>query len=203
MDKIDLKKQFGTLYAPKAGTPVMVQVPSQAFLMIDGQGDPNTSPVYQEAVQALFSLSYALKFKVKKGAQAVDYGVMPLEGLWWADDPSAFAAGDRSAWLWTMMILQPPFVTAALIEETLAEVSRKKPLAALDRIRFEPFEEGRCAQVLHVGPFTAEGATIEALHAFIAASGASLRGKHHEIYLSDIQKADPAKWKTILRQPIA
>ena len=203
MDKIDLKKQFGPLYAPKASTPVVVQVPEQNFLMIDGQGDPNASPDYQEAVQALFSVSYALKFKVKKGTQAIDYGVLPLEGLWWAEDPAAFAAGDRSGWQWTMMILQPPFVTVALVEETLAELRRKKPLAALDRIRFESFEEGRCAQVLHVGPFTTEGATIEALHAFIAASGSTLRGKHHEIYLSDIQKADPAKWKTILRQPIA
>lgn len=203
MDKIDLKKQLGTLYAPKAGQPVVVQVPDMAFLMIDGQGDPNTSATYQEAVQALFALSYALKFKVKKGAQAIDYGVMPLEGLWWADDPSSFTGPDRSGWQWTMMIMQPPFVTAALLEETLAEVRRKKPLASLDRIRFEHVEEGRCAQVLHVGPFTTEGATIEALHAFITASGATLRGQHHEIYLSDIQKADPAKWKTILRQPIA
>lgn len=202
MAKIDLKKSLGELYAPKAGMPVMIQVPSMAFLMVDGRGDPNTSAAYQEAVQALFALSYAIKFSVKKGAQAIEYGVMPLEGLWWADDMSRFTTMGRSGWQWTMMIMQPSWVTAQTVNEVMAGVRRKKPLGALGLVRLETFEEGRCAQVLHVGPFTTEGATIEALHAFIAASGGTLRGKHHEIYLSDIQKADPSKWKTIIRQPV-
>lgn len=202
MDQIDPKKQAGSLYAAKAGAPVLVDVPSMNFLMVDGAGDPGTSPAYQEAVQALFAVSYALKFKVRKQPGGVDYTVMPLEGLWWADDPSSFTSDDRQGWKWTMMIMQPDVATPGLVDEALAEVRRKKPLAGLDRVRAERFAEGRCMQVLHVGPFTTEGATIRALHDHIAASGAALRGKHHEIYLSDIRKADPSRWKTILRQPV-
>lgn len=202
MNKLDLKKQFAALYAAKAGAPSIVTVPSFGFLMIDGEGDPNTMPAYQQAVQALFTVSYALKFRVKKGPAGVDYGVMPLEGLWWADDPQRFATNDRTAWRWTMMVMQTGLVTPALVAETLEEVRRKKRLPALDAMRYQSFEEGDCVQVLHVGPFTTEAATIEALHTFVAEAGAELRGVHHEIYLSDIEKTEPSRWKTILRQPI-
>jgi hypothetical protein len=127
---------------------------------------------------------------------------MPLEGLWWADDLSAFARNDRRGWQWTMMIMQPPIATRELLSQALHAVQRKKGLPALERLRIAAFTEGRCAQVLHVGPFSGEGPVIERLHDFIAASGA-LTGKHHEIYLSDIRRADPANWKTIIRQPMA
>jgi hypothetical protein len=170
------------------------------FLMIDGQGDPNTSPAYQEAVEALFSVAYAIKFKVKK-TLAIDYGVPPLEGLWWADDMSMFSVEDKSGWKWTMMIMQPEFVSAALARDTIVEVKKKKDLPALAKLRFAPFHEGKAAQILHVGPFSAEGPTVDKVHAFIDAVG-KRSGKHHEIYLSDIRKADPAKWKTIIRQPL-
>lgn len=200
MKKIDLKKELKYLYQPSAKEAVLVEVPAMNFLMIDGRGDPNTSPAYQEAVEALFSVAYAVKFKVKK-TLAIDYGVLPLEGLWWADDMAAFSAGDKSDWQWTMMIMQPEFVSAALVRDTIAEVKKKKDLPALAKLRFEPFAEGKCAQILHVGPFSTEGPTIAKLHAFIVSNG-KLSGKHHEIYLSDIRKADPAKWKTIIRQPL-
>lgn len=200
MKKIDLKKDLKQLYQPSAKEPALVEVPAMNFLMIDGQGDPNTSPAYREAVEALFSVAYAVKFKVKK-TLAIDFGVPPLEGLWWADDMAAFSAGDKSRWKWTMMIMQPEFVSAALVRDTIAEVSEKKKLPALAKLRFEPFLEGKSAQILHVGPFSAEGPTIARLHAFIIVNG-KLSGKHHEIYLSDIRKADPAKWKTIIRQPL-
>ena len=200
MKKIDLKKELKYLYQPSAKDVALVEVPSMNFLMVDGRGDPNTSPAYQEAVEALFSVAYAVKFKVKK-TLAIDYGVPPLEGLWWADDMAVFTAGDKSAWQWTMMIMQPEFVSAALVRDTIAEVKKKKDLPALAKLRFETFAEGKSAQILHVGPFTAEGPTIAKLHAFIVANG-KLSGKHHEIYLSDIRKADPAKWKTIIRQPL-
>lgn len=200
MKKIDLKKELKHLYQPSAKEVARVDVPAMNFLMIDGAGDPNTSPSYQEAVEALFSVAYAIKFKVKK-TLAIDYGVLPLEGLWWADDMAKFSVDDKSGWKWTMMIMQPEFVSAALVRDTISEVKKKKDLPALGKLRFEPFSEGKAAQILHIGPFTAEGPTVARVHAFIAVNG-KLSGKHHEIYLSDIRKADPAKWKTVIRQPL-
>ncbi|MFH2108072.1 MAG: GyrI-like domain-containing protein [Chrysiogenia bacterium] len=200
MKKIDLKKELKHLYQPSAKEVVLVEVPAMNFLMVDGEGDPNTSSSYQEAIEALFSVAYAIKFKVKK-TLAIDYGVLPLEGLWWADDMAKFSVDDKSAWKWTIMIMQPEFVSEALVCDTIAEVKKKKDLPALALLRFAPFNEGKCAQILHIGPFSAEGPTIARVHAFIASMG-KLSGKHHEIYLSDIRKADPARWKTVIRQPL-
>ncbi len=201
MGKIDLKKELKHLYHASAKAPVEVDVPPLRYLMVDGKGDPNGSQPYAEAVEALFSVAYTAKFMVKKGAQAIDYAVMPLEGLWWADDLSAFTRNDRSQWQWTMMILQPDFVSDATLKAAIAKVRKKKDLPGLTRLRLEKFTEGYCAQVLHIGPFTEEGPTVERLHDFIDAKSAR-RGKHHEIYLSDIRRAAPAKWKTIVRQPM-
>ena len=201
VEKIDLKKELKRFYQASAKEVSQVDVPTFKFLMVDGEGDPNTSKDYAEAVESLFAVSYTAKFMLKKGNEARDYGVMPLEGLWWADDMSAFAANDRSKWQWTMMIMQPSFVADAVIEASITEVRRKKALPGVDRLRLESFTEGRCAQILHVGPFTEEGPTIERLHEFIdARSGRA--GKHHEIYLTDIRRADPKKWKTIIRHPM-
>lgn len=201
MDKIDLRKTLKTLYQPSAREVVVVDVPPFDYLMIDGQGDPNTTPAYAQAVEALFSVAYASKFAVKKGPLQTDYAVMPLEGLWWADDMAAFTSNDRAQWQWTMMIMQPALVPHAIVTQMMTEVRRKKPSLPVDRLRLESLAEGRCAQILHVGPFTQEGPTIARLHAHADAHGGR-RGKHHEIYLSDIRRADPAKWKTVLRQPI-
>ena len=203
MSKLDLKKDLAHLYLPSAREVVRVDVPAMNYLMVDGSGDPNTSQAYADAVEALFSLSYALKFAVKKGPLSLDYAVMPLEGLGWAEDLSSFTTGDRSDWLWTMMIMQPDFITAELVDATAAVVRAKKAPAALPRVRFEAFDEGPAAQILHVGPFSEEGPTIDRVHDYIEANGLQRRGKHHEIYLSDIRKADPSKWKTIIRQPLA
>jgi hypothetical protein len=200
MRKLDLKRELKHLYQPSAKEVVQVDVPAFRFLMIDGDGDPNTSAKYAQAVQALFSVSYTAKFMVKKRTQ-VDYAVMPLEGLWWADDMSAFITNDRSKWRWTMMIMQPHVVAPQVIEESIAEVMRKKALAAVSELRLETFTEGSCAQVLHVGPFSEEGPTIQRVHDFIAGRSA-LAGKHHEIYLSDVRRADPRKWRTVIRQPM-
>lgn len=201
MRKVDLKIEMKHLYRASAKESVEVVVSPLRYLMLDGRGDPNTSEDYTQAVEALFSVSYTAKFALKKGPQAIDYAVMPLEGLWWADDLSAFVAGDKANWKWTMMILQPSLVGEGMIQDAIAQVKRKKKLPALDRLRFEEFEEGRCAQILHVGPFSEEGPTIERLHEFIDARGGKA-GKHHEIYLSDIRRGDPARWKTIIRQPM-
>ena len=201
MEKMDFKKEFKHLYQAPAANPVQVEVPALNYLMVDGEGDPNTAPAYAEAIETLFAVSYTLKFMIKKGPSAMDYGVMPLEGLWWADDMAAFASKDKSSWKWTAMIMQPALVSAALVESAVAEVKRKKDPAALSKLRFEAFAEGQCAQILHIGPFSEEGPTIEKLHRFIDARG-QRSGKHHEIYLSDIRRAEPSKWKTIIRQPL-
>ncbi|MDD5057690.1 MAG: GyrI-like domain-containing protein [Sideroxydans sp.] len=203
MEILDLKKQLKLLYQPSAKEVSRVEVPPLNFLMIDGKGDPNTSPEYAAAIEALYAVAYTLKFAVKKSALAIDYGVMPLEGLWWADDMNAFATGDKSQWLWTMMIAQPEFVTREMVEMAVADVSKKKNPAALSKLRFEKFDEGTCAQILHIGPFSEEAPNIEKVHHFIEANGHQRRGKHHEIYLSDVRKADPAKWKTVIRQPMS
>jgi hypothetical protein len=202
MPNIDLKKALKHLYQPSAREVVRVDVPAFRFLMIDGAGDPNTSPHYARAVEALFSVSYAAKFIVKKGPSGIDYAVMPLEGLWWSDDMASFAANDRTKWKWTMMIHQPPYADDAVLDAAMADVKRRKGLAAVDLLRVETFAEGPCAQTLHVGPFTEEGPTIQRVHDFIEERGA-LAGKHHEIYLSDIRRAAPSRWKTIIRQPMA
>ena len=201
MAKIDHKKELPHLYKTSAKEVREVMVPSLTYLMIDGAGDPNTSPAYAEAVEALFSVSYTAKFALKRSTPSYDYAVMPLEGLWWADDLTVFESGDRSQWKWTMMIMQPPMVTAEVIAAAIESVTRKNSLPALSKLRFEEFTEGRCAQILHIGPFTEEGPTIRRVHDFIEGRS-GLRGKHHEIYLSDIRRTDPRKWKTIIRQPM-
>ncbi len=202
MEKFDLKKNFKHLYLPSAKDVAQVEVPPFRFLMVDGKGDPGKSAEYAEAVEALFSVSYTAKFMVKKGPQALNYAVMPLEGLWWADDMDAFVAGERDQWQWTMMINQPDWAADDVIEAAMTQVRKKKKLPGLDQLRLEQFTEGLCAQILHIGPFIEEGPTIARVHDFIEARSA-LTGKHHEIYLSDIRRADPAKWKTVVRQPMA
>lgn len=201
MEKIDFKKARKDLYQPSAKEVVLVDVPAVHYLMVDGEGDPNTAQSYAEAVEALFSVAYAIKFVVKKGALAIDYAVMPLEGLWWVDDMSKFSTANKAGWKWCMMIMQPDFVTEEIVNSVIKDVQKKKAPTAISRIRFELLLEGKCAQTLHIGPFSEEGPTIERVHQFIDARS-KRTGKHHEIYLSDIRKADPAKWKTIIRQPM-
>ena len=202
MTKIDYKKELKSLFKPSTKIVEIVDVPQMNFLMIDGEGDPNTSAEYQDNVEALYSLAYALKFMVKRGDLAIDYAVLPLEGLWWVDDMSQFSVEKKDDWKWTMMIMQPDVVTPRLFYEAFDQVKKKKDSAGLQKIRFESFSEGKAAQIMHIGPFTEEGPTVERVHAFIEEEGCKRRGKHHEIYLSDIRKAAPEKWKTIIRQPM-
>jgi len=201
MSKVDLKKDLKHLYNPSAKEVSVVDVPPMNFLMIDGAGDPNVSPEYQQAMEALFSLSYALKFMVKK-SNGVDYAVMPLEGLWWTDDPGQFSMSNKGIWKWTAMIMQPEYVTGQLFAAALAEARRKKDLVALDRVRFESYHEGLSAQIMHIGPYAAEEPTIARLHSFIRENGYELSGKHHEIYPSDPRRTAPEKLRTVLRQPV-
>jgi hypothetical protein len=202
MKKIDYKKELKELYSPSPKNSEIVDVPKMNFLMIDGKDDPNTSQEYKNAIEALFSISYTLKFMIKKGKTAIDYGVLPLEGLWWTADMSKFSVERKDEWFWTAMIMQPELIGEERVIEALEIVKRKKTLPAIDKLRFESFDEGKCAQIMHLGPFSEEGPTIEKLHNFIQEHNYTLRDKHHEIYLSDIRKGDPNKWKTIIRQPI-
>jgi hypothetical protein len=196
MTRIDLKKELKTFYtAPKK--PELVDVPPMNFLMVTGQGDPNAGE-FQQAMEALFSVSYALKFKAKKIDK--DYTVMPPEGLFWAEDMSSFALGDKNAWEWTLMIAQPEFITEEMFWSALEETRKKKGLKA--EPRFESYHEGLSAQIMHIGPYGDEATTIKMLHDFIRENGYQLNGKHHEIYLSDPRRAAPEKMKTIIRQPV-
>lgn len=185
-------------------SPELVRVPELAFLMIDGHGDPNTTAEYREAIEALYSLSYTLKFGLKQEL-GLSYRVGPLEGLWWADDMTRFGVDRKADWHWTAMIAQPDVVSADRFERARSEVGRKKGLPALERARLARFEEGLAAQILYLGPYSDEGPTIERLHRFIHEAGYTLDGrreKHHELYLGDPRRSAPEKLRTIIRQPI-
>jgi len=200
MEKIDFKKELKQLYNPSAKGVSVVDVPAMNFLLVDGQGAPITRQ-YSEAIEALFSVSYALKFIVKK-SKGVDYAVMPLEGLWWVDDMTKFSADRKDEWKWTAMIMQPKYVTASDFNLAVEQIRKKKNLPALPKVRLESFEEGPTAQIMYFGPFSAEGPTITKIHKHIQNSGHSLSGKHHEIYLNNPARVAPEKLKTILRQPM-
>ncbi|MBF0344745.1 MAG: GyrI-like domain-containing protein [Nitrospirae bacterium] len=201
MEKVDLKKTLKHLYNPSTKAVEIVDVPEMNFLMIDGIGNPNTSEAFKNSIEALFSLAYTLKFISKKLPEARDYTVMPLEGLWWTQE-IPFDIENKDCWQWTLMVMQPENVTKSLFDEALAQVQKKKNLLRYYSVRFESLKEGLCAQIMHKGPFSTEGRTIDVLHGFINESGHTIVGKHHEIYLSDPRKAQPENMKTILRQPI-
>ena len=197
----DIKRERKDLYAAKSGEFTVVEVPPLRFLMVDGHGDPNTAPAYRDAVQALYTASYAVRASAKKCLGRV-HTVGPLEGLWSADDPEVFRTRDKSAWDWTMMIVQPDWITRELVEQALA-AARKKSLPSLDRVRFEVYAEGSCVQILHLGSYDDEAPTLERLHRELLPSrGLAPTGRHHEIYLSDARKVEPARLRTILRQPV-
>jgi hypothetical protein len=190
------------LYRAPREAPEWVRVPELTFIAVDGRGDPHTSTYYHQAVNALFALAYTLKFALRP--DGLDYRVSPLETLWWSEDGPTFPTGDRGAWRWTMMVRQPDEVTDPRLAEAAAEVGRTRHLPVLEHVRLERFEEGLCAQVLHVGRYSDEGPTIGRLHDFIHAEGLvfdQARDKHHEIYLRDARNTVPEQWQTILRQP--
>ncbi len=201
MEKRDFKQELKHLYNSSAKEVSTVDVPAMDFLMIEGEGDPNTSKLYREAVEALFSVSYAAKFLIKKGALEVDYGVMPLEGLWWMEDMTKFSVENKDEWKWKAMIMQPKFVSKAILEEAIAQVEKKKKLTTLPLLMLEEFAEGKAVQIMHIGPYSEEGPTIMKLHKTIAKLGNRLTGKHHEIYLGDPARTAPGRLKTIIRQP--
>lgn len=203
MEKIDFKQTMKHLYNPPKDRFTLVEVPRMDFLMIDGEGDPNTASRYQEALAALYAVAYAVKFASKKELKR-DYTVPPLEGLWWADDMEIFtSASSKDAWRWTMMIMLPDWVDKSLLSQSLDQASSKKELPALEALRRENFDEGLSAQIMHIGPYDAEGPTIARLHnEFLPDNGLVENGRHHEIYLSDPRRVAPEKMRTVLRQPV-
>lgn len=206
MPKIDLKKENKELYNPSAKEVSFVDVPTMNFLKIDGEGDPNTSQEYQDAIEALFPVSFKVKF-ISEKENSQDYVVMPLEGLWWIENMEDFSIQDKSSWKWTSMIRQPDFITKDTIKKAIEEVEEKKNPTALSKMKFESLHEGLSAQIMHIGPYSEEGPTIEKLHNSIKEKGYEFNGsipgeKHHEIYLSDVRRTKPEKLKTIIRQPI-
>ncbi len=201
MEKRDFKKELKKFYAPKTAAEI-VTIPAFSFLMVDGEGATGNA-AFQSAIETLFAVSYTAKFMIKKGRD-IDYGVMPLEGLWWAEDMDDFVKGDKDKWKWTLMIMQPDIVTEADIGGAKEEALRKKKIVSVEHLRFETFEEGLSAHIMHKGPFSEEHATIVKMHSVIKDTGGEFDGKvqkHHEIYLNDFRKIAPANMKTILRQP--
>ena len=202
MKKIDYKQELKHLYRPSTKKVKIVNVPEMNFLMIDGKGDPNTSLEFKDAIDVLFTLSYTIKFIIKKSEIGIDYCVMPLEVLWWADNMPSFYMDNKENWNWTLMIMQPEIVTREILKNATERVRIKKNPISLPMVRFEPFKEGKVTQIMHMGPFLEEGQTIEKVYSFIENNGDKRRGNHHEIYLSDIKRTAPEKWKIIIRQPI-
>ncbi|HLL66804.1 MAG TPA: GyrI-like domain-containing protein [Micromonosporaceae bacterium] len=201
-DKTDFKKTLDA-YQAQRGRVRIVDVPDMRYLMIDGHGDPNTSPAFAEAVEALYPVAYRLKFASKRGLGR-DYVVPPLEGLWWAADMTSFTtARDKSRWDWTLMLMVPAWIDQTMFTAAVEQTRLKQPPARLDEVRLQTLSEGRCVQTLHVGSFDDEAAVLAQLHdEFIPGHGFRMAGTHHEIYLSDFRKVAPDKRRTILRQPV-
>ncbi len=202
MEKSDFKKSIKSYSAPR-GEFEIIEVPPLQYLMIDGHGDPNDSPAFKTAITTLYPLAYKLKF-MSKQTLGKDYTVMPLEALWWADDMASFTtARDKSQWDFTLMIMQPDWITGDMVTAAKQAVLAKNPELNVAKVRFETVNEGTAAQTLHVGSFDDEAPVLARMHNdFIPSNGYEMALKHHEIYLSDFRKVEPAKLKTILRQPV-
>jgi DNA-binding PadR family transcriptional regulator len=199
----DVKRAHKELYAPKNTDWALVDVPAQQFIAVDGSGDPNTSEEYKRAVEALYAVAYTLKFAGKREGGR-DFVVAPLEGLWWADDPTAFTSRAKAAWHWTMLISLPDWVNVAVTEEAKHAALAKKKLPTIAKVSHHRLAEGNCAQALHIGSYDDEGPLLARLHGeYLEAHNLRLAGPHHEIYLSDPRRVEPAKLRTVLRQPVA
>ncbi len=201
--KLDFRKEQPALYGGKAGTITTVDVPGMKYLMVDGTGDPNTAQEYKDAIETLYAVSYGVKMPFKKKHPAKDYIVPPLEGLWYMDDMSLFRMENKPDWKWTMMIRVPDYVPDDDVAKAIGDVRRKKNPASIDKVRLDHLDEGTCVQALHVGPYDAEPPLIKKMHEWIKDNGHKERGKHHEVYISDVRKVALEKLKTVLRQPFS
>jgi hypothetical protein len=206
MEKLDLRKQYKHLYLPSAKQVAIVDVPAFKFVMIDGAIEPGASPgmstSFQQALEALYGITYTLKFASKLHKEnPIDYTIMTLEALWWVED-GEFDITRPENWKWTAMIMQPDHISDSMYKESLEQLRKKRPNPSLDKMRFETFREGLSIQIMHIGPYTEEPVSLANMDAYAQDNGFRLRGKHHEIYLGDPRRADPAKLKTVLRHPV-
>lgn len=206
MEKIDLKKRFKHLYLPTAKKVSVVQVPALKFIMIDGQIPAGILPAdsvdFQNALQALYGLSYTLKFISKlREDNPIDYTVMALEGLWWTETGDFDLPTDQD-WFFRAMMLQPDHISQDMIQEAAAKVAEKGENPALAKANFGEFHEGLSIQIMHIGPYADEGNTLEVMRVFARENGYRYRGRHHEIYIGDPRRAKPKNLKTVLRQPV-
>jgi len=188
------------LYGPSKKEFSVVDVPQMNFLMIDGHGDPNDNPDFQEGMEALYGMAYTIKFALKP--QGIEYVVPPSEGLWWMEDMSEISVETNDRWQWTLMIMQPDEVTQEIVAAAQGELARKKDPPALSRLRYERYHEGLSVQIMYLGAYADEGPTIARMHEFIRENGYDFNGKHHEIYLGDPRRTAPEKLKTVIRQPV-
>ena len=200
MAKRDFKKELKHLYGPSKKEFSVVDVPPMNFLMIDGHGDPNDNPDFQEGMDALYGMAYTIKFALKP--QGIEFVVPPSEALWWMEDMSEFSVETKDRWQWTMMIMQPDEVTQEIVAAAQRELARKKDPPALSKLRYERYHEGLSVQIMYLGPYADEGPTIARMHEFIRENGYDFNGKHHEIYLGDPRRTAPEKLKTVIRQPV-
>ncbi len=206
MKKIDLKKELKHLYVPSAKQVEVVDVPEFQFAMLDGvirAGEAVAeSQSFQDGMTALYGISYGLKFASKlREKDPIDYTVMAVEGLWWAEGEE-FTVGRKQALNFTLMMLQPDHITQEMYQDALQELKEKKPNPSLEEMRFERFHEGLSMQIMHVGPYSEEPRTVEKMEAFARENGYVLRGRHHEIYIGDPRRAKPERLRTVLRHPI-
>jgi hypothetical protein len=200
VDKVDFKKTLKQLYNPSVKDLHIVDVPAMNFLMVDGQGNPNSSLQYQEAIEVLYSMSYGIKFVYK--SRGFDHVIPPLEGLWWMENIKEFNRENIDLWQWTMMIMQPDWVSPETVESVKSTVVKKKGNLNVERVRYEKYIEGQAVQTLYIGEYKNEAPVIEDMHTYINNNSCQTSGKHHEIYLSDMRKTPADKLQTILRQPI-
>jgi hypothetical protein len=189
------------LYRAREGRPELVEVPPAWFLAADGRGKPDDSPEFEATIGALYAAAYTIRFALER-AGAPTRKVAPLEGLWWSAAERRLDE-ERRSWRWTLLIRLPPEATDEVVVAALADAAARKPELPVGKLRVEELAEGLCAQVLHRGPYSTEGPTIEALHAFVAEQGRTCRGRHHEIYLGDPRRSAPERLRTLIRQPVA
>ena len=208
-----IASSYEFLLKVRKGAVDFVDVPEFGFAAVTGTGEPGGAE-FTAAVQALYSVSYGAHFRLKKLTGEAPR-VMPLEGLWWVDDPAqqdivaavargeaTMADSERGSWRWQAMIMQPEPIGAEVIAAAAAEAAGHKDLPGLARLRYIRWAEGRCAQLLHIGPYAAEAPSIVRLHNAIAAAGYRPRGRHHEIYLGDPRRSAAEKLRTIIRHPV-
>ena len=204
----DFKKEYRDLYQPKA-KPSIVEVPLMRFLAVEGSGDPNEEGgAYKHALELLYAMAYTLKMSYKTDHAIpgfFEYVVPPLEGFWWQPGVAGVDYADKASFNWVSAIRVPDFVDDAEFAWAVDAATAKKGLD-FSPVRLIEIEEGLCVQCMHIGPYDDEPATVAAMHEFAEAQGyvpdfSDVR-RHHEIYLSDPRKADPAKMKTVVRHPV-